>query len=49
MQKIEDIKKSTDFLPSELQNCFESIYELSKCLTIKPSSVEFLKPFIKDD
>ena len=49
MQKIEDMKKSIDFVPKELQNCFERVFELSKTLTIQPSSLEFLQPYLKED
>ena len=49
MQKIEDLKKSIDFLPNELKSCFKSVFELSKFLTIEPSSIEFLKPYLQEE
>ena len=49
MQKIEDIKKSVDFLPNELKSCFERVLEFTKCLTIEPSSIEFLQPYLNED
>ena len=48
MQKIEDTKKSVDFLPDELKSCFEGVHDFTKCLTIDPSSVEFLQPYLKE-
>ena len=49
MQKIEDTKKSVDFLPDELKSCFEGVHDFTKCLTIEPSSVEFLQPYLKEE
>ena len=49
MQKIEDLKKSVDFLPNELNSCFKSVFEFSKCLTIEPSSIEFLQPYLQEE
>ena len=49
MQKIEDTKKSVDFLPDELKSCFEGVHDFTKCLTIEPSAVEFLQPYLKEE
>jgi len=49
MEKIQDIKKSVDFLPNELKSCFKSVFEFTKCLTIEPSSIEFLQPYLQED
>ena len=49
MQKIEDLKKSVEFLPNELNKCFKSVFELSTFLTIEPSTIEFLKPYLKEE
>ena len=48
MQRIEDTKKLVEFLPDDLKSCFEGVFDFKKYLTIEPSSVEFLRPYLKE-
>ena len=46
MSKIDEIKGNHEFLQDDLKNCFKDVAELSKSLTIEPSSIVFLKPYL---